>query len=87
MFIVKFIHSIRPPQLGAHIKGVILSGSPCSVRDANALIPDLSAIRGKLPLLGVCYGAQYLAFANGGNVEASNTREYGRSELNFRESR
>ncbi len=73
----------KPPQLGAHIKGVILSGSPCSVRDANALIPDLSAIRGKLPLLGVCYGAQYLAFANGGNVEPSNTREYGRSELNF----
>ncbi len=63
------------------VKGVILSGSPFSVRDANAPQPDLTAIKGKLPLLGVCYGAQYLAQAYGGSVEASSTREYGRASL------
>ena len=63
-------------------KGVILSGSPYSVRDADAPMPDLSAIIGEVPLLGVCYGAQYLALQNGGNVEASDSREYGRANLN-----
>lgn len=63
------------------VKGVILSGSPFSVRDENAPIPDLAAIRGKMPLLGVCYGAQFLAQHNGGLVEASQTREYGRANL------
>jgi len=63
-------------------KGVILSGSPFSVRDNDAPMPDLSGILGKVPLLGVCYGAQYLALQNGGNVEASNSREYGRANLN-----
>ena len=63
-------------------KGVILSGSPYSVRDADAPMPDLSAIIGVVPLLGVCYGAQYLALQNGGNVEASDSREYGRANLN-----
>jgi GMP synthase (glutamine-hydrolysing) len=63
-------------------KGVILSGSPFSVRDADAPMPDLSAIIGVVPLLGVCYGAQYLALQNGGNVEASDSREYGRANLN-----
>ena len=63
-------------------KGVILSGSPFSVRDKDAPMPDLSEIIGKVPLLGVCYGAQYLALQNGGNVEASDTREYGRANLN-----
>ncbi len=71
------------PELGEHIKGVILSGSPFSVRQPDALIPDLSNIKGKLPLLGVCYGAQHLAYVYGGNVEASNSREYGRSHLSF----
>ncbi len=71
------------PELGEHIKGVILSGSPFSVRQSDALIPDLSNIKGKLPLLGVCYGAQHLAYVYGGNVEASNSREYGRSHLSF----
>ena len=47
------------PVISEHIKGVILSGSPFSVRDKNAPYPDLTAIKGKLPLLGVCYGAQY----------------------------
>lgn len=65
------------------VKGVILSGSPSSVRDKNAPEPDLTGIRGKLPLLGVCYGAQWLAQNGGGSVEASNTREYGRSKLAF----
>jgi GMP synthase (glutamine-hydrolysing) len=60
---------------------VVLSGSPHSVRSENAPRPDLSQIKGKLPLLGICYGAQYLAAAYGGKVEASNTREYGRARL------
>ena len=61
--------------------GVVLSGSPHSVRDSDAPNPDLSGIIGKVPLLGVCYGAQYLAKTNGGNVEASDSREYGRANL------
>ncbi|MBR4736012.1 MAG: glutamine-hydrolyzing GMP synthase [Bacteroidales bacterium] len=71
----------KVPALDASVKGVILSGSPCSVRDANAPQVDLSAFRGKLPLLGICYGAQYLAWKGGGKVEASNSREYGRAML------
>ncbi len=62
-------------------KAVILSGSPFSVCADDAPHPDLSAIRKKIPLLGVCYGAQYLAHFNGGEVAASNTREYGRARL------
>jgi GMP synthase (glutamine-hydrolysing) len=69
------------PVLDDSVKGVILSGSPCSVRDANAPQADLSRFRGKLPLLGICYGAQYMAHTGGGKVEASNTREYGRAML------
>jgi GMP synthase (glutamine-hydrolysing) len=69
------------PELDPSIKGVILSGSPSSVRDENAPIPDLSAIRAKLPVLGICYGAQYLAQNNGGEVLPSETREYGRANL------
>jgi len=64
-------------------KAVILSGSPFSVRGDEALHPDLSNIRGKKPLLGVCYGAQYLAHFSGGNVAPSNTREYGRAKLSY----
>ncbi len=64
-------------------KAVILSGSPFSVRGDEALHPDLSEIRGKKPLMGVCYGAQYLAHFSGGNVALSNTREYGRANLSF----
>ncbi len=69
------------PSLDHTVKGIILSGSPCSVRDANAPQVDLSIIRGKLPILGICYGAQYLAWKGGGAVEASDTREYGRAVL------
>ncbi|GGG53628.1 glutamine-hydrolyzing GMP synthase [Bizionia arctica] len=64
-------------------KAVVLSGSPFSVRGENALHPDLSKIRGKKPLLAVCYGAQYLAHFSGGEVAPSNTREYGRANLSF----
>ncbi|MFT5437368.1 MAG: GMP synthase (glutamine-hydrolyzing), partial [Ulvibacter sp.] len=62
-------------------KAVILSGSPLSVRGEDAAHPDLSKIKGAIPLLGVCYGAQYLAHFNGGNVAPSNNREYGRAKL------
>ena len=71
------------PEIDGSVKGVILSGSPFSVRDKNAPIPDLSEIKGKLPLLGVCYGAQYLAHFFGGEVLPSNSREYGRANLGF----
>ncbi len=71
------------PVLDKSFKGVILSGSPFSVRDKNAPIPELENIRGKLPLLGVCYGAQFMAQYSGGNVEPSKIREYGRANLNF----
>ncbi|NJX16253.1 glutamine-hydrolyzing GMP synthase [Tamlana crocina] len=64
-------------------KAVILSGSPNSVRGEDALHPDLSNIRGKKPMLAVCYGAQYLAHFSGGNVAPSNTREYGRANLSY----
>lgn len=65
------------------VKGVILSGSPFSVRDKNAPLPELKDIKGKLPLLGVCYGAQYLAHNFGGEVMPSNSREYGRANMIF----
>ena len=64
-------------------KAVILSGSPHSVRGEDAPHPNLDGIKGKLPLLGVCYGAQYLAHFKGGEVAPSNTREYGRANLSF----
>jgi GMP synthase (glutamine-hydrolysing) len=71
------------PEITTNFKGVILSGSPHSVREADAPKPDLLNIKGKLPLLGVCYGAQYLAHFFGGEVAQSNTREYGRAHLEF----
>jgi GMP synthase (glutamine-hydrolysing) len=71
------------PEITPDIKGVILSGSPHSVRQESPLKPDLSAIKGKLPLLGVCYGAQLLAHFYEGEVGKSNSREYGRANLKF----
>lgn len=71
------------PEIDETVKGVVMSGSPFSVRDANAPRPDLSAIKAKLPLLGVCYGAQYLSHFYGGEVMASDSREYGRANLGF----
>jgi GMP synthase (glutamine-hydrolysing) len=71
----------KVPEDMTDYKAVILSGSPYSVRASDAPHPDLSQIKGKIPLLGVCYGAQYLAHFTGGNVAPSNTREYGRARL------
>jgi len=69
------------PENLEEFKAVILSGSPFSVRAEDAPHPDLSKIRGKVPMLAVCYGAQYLAHFHGGKVEPSETREYGRANL------
>lgn len=69
------------PENLAGIKGVILSGSPYSVYDPSAFKPDLLPFRGKLPVLGICYGAQYLAYTSGGTVEPAVAREYGRANL------
>ena len=71
----------KAPVLDDSVRGVILSGSPFSVRDLGAPRPDLSAFKGRLPLLGVCYGAQYLAQAYGGEVQPAPSREYGRAML------
>ncbi len=73
----------KPPEDLSIYKAVILSGSPFSVRAEDAPHPDLSEIQGKVPLLAVCYGAQYLAHFKGGNVSPSNTREYGRANLSY----
>jgi len=70
------------PTITADIKAIILSGSPCSVREENAPDVDLNQFPSDLPILGVCYGAQLLAQKSGGSVQASNTREYGRAILN-----
>ena len=63
------------------IIGVILSGSPYSVYAPNAFKVDLSNIRGRYPILGICYGAQFMAQLYGGSVEAMDSREYGRAKL------
>lgn len=68
---------------GDDISAVILSGSPFSVRDENALKIDLNKIVNKYPVLGVCYGAQYITDFFGGEVKASNKREYGKSHIHF----
>ena len=71
----------KMPMDDPDVIGVILSGSPFSVYDEKAFRIDLSTIRGRYPLLGICYGAQYIAYANGGSVEPAGTREYGRAHL------
>ncbi len=71
------------PELDGNVKAVILSGSPYSVREENAPNPDLSEIKGKYPLLGVCYGAQFLAAKAGGVIMPSKIREYGRANLSY----
>ena len=76
----------KVPVLDSTVKGVILSGSPCSVRDKNAPQIDLSGIKGKYPLLGICYGAQYLAHKFGGEVLGSLAREYGRAMMDVVDS-
>lgn len=89
----------HPPKLDSSVKGVILSGSPCSVRDEGAPELDLTGIKGVLPLLAICYGAQYIAYSCGGAVEGCSkgcsnpgatpqkaSREYGRAILEIKES-
>lgn len=71
------------PEFDATVKGVILSGSPYSVRQSDAPQIDFIALQKKYPVLGVCYGAQYIAHSLGGEVKASSTREYGRANLNY----
>lgn len=71
----------KVPELDPSIKGIILSGSPFSVRDENALHVDLNKIVGKVPLLGICYGAQYVSQYFGGSVQRSQKREYGKAKL------
>ena len=73
------------PQLDDTVKGVILSGSPCSVTSPDAPKVDLHGIKGRLPLLGICYGAQYLAHHYGGAVASAGSREYGRAELEVKQ--
>lgn len=70
------------PELDSTVKGIILSGSPYSVRQEDAPFVDLGLFKA-YPLLAVCYGAQFIAQQNGGDVQASNTREYGRANLSF----
>lgn len=71
------------PHGAADVKGVILSGSPYSVYDEKAFKADLGRICGKYPVLGICYGAQFIAYSSGGKVEPARSREYGRANLNF----
>ncbi len=71
------------PEIDKDVKAVILSGSPFSVRDENYPVPDLEKIKGQLPLLGICYGAQYIAKISGGDILPSKIREYGRANLSF----
>jgi GMP synthase (glutamine-hydrolysing) len=72
-----------PAEIPSEVKALILSGSPFSVRDANALRPDLSAWLGKIPILGICYGAQYVADIFKGHVARSDKREYGKARLHI----
>ena len=69
------------PKDDPNVIGVILSGSPYSVHDKEAFKVDLSQFVGKLPVLGICYGAQFIAYSGGGKVEQTGTREYGRANL------
>src|ERR1700743_1713089 len=76
--IIPYHKSIEPDP---SLKGIILSGSPFSVNDANAPEVDIKALHKNLPVLGVCYGAQLTAKQFGGRVASSNKREYGRALL------
>ena len=69
------------PQNDPDVIGVILAGSPFSVYDPEAFKADLSQFVGRLPVLGICYGAQFMAYNGGGNVEPAGSREYGRQNL------
>src|ERR1700753_156466 len=71
----------KPVQFDPSLKGIILSGSPFSVNDVNAPVVDIAALHLRVPVLGVCYGAQLTAKQFGGQVANSNKREYGRALL------
>jgi GMP synthase (glutamine-hydrolysing) len=73
------------PELTPNIKGVILSGGPCSVREEDAPKVDLDLFRKKVPILGVCYGAQLMAQMLGGDVKSSQHREYGRAKMQIKD--
>ena len=69
------------PEDDSDVIGVILSGSPYSVHDPEAFKVDLSRFMGRLPVLGICYGAQFISHSLGGKVEKADSREYGRAHL------
>ena len=69
------------PKDDPSVIGVILSGSPYSVHDPEAFQVDLSQFIGRLPVLGICYGAQFISHTLGGKVEKADSREYGRAHL------
>ena len=69
------------PKDDPDVIGVILSGSPYSVHDPEAFQVDLTQFLGRIPVLGICYGAQYLSHTLGGRVEKADSREYGRADL------
>ncbi|MGV8879200.1 MAG: glutamine-hydrolyzing GMP synthase [Sphingobacteriaceae bacterium] len=71
------------PEFDETVKGIILSGSPYSVRQEDAPQFEFNRFHGKLPILGICYGAQYIAQHGGGEVSPSSTREYGRANLQY----
>ena len=73
----------KVPEIDASVKGLILSGSPCSVRDAAAPDIDITQFEGKFPILGICFGAQLMAHKVGVEVKPSSTREYGRALLTY----
>jgi GMP synthase (glutamine-hydrolysing) len=73
----------KPIVFDEHLRGIILSGSPCSVNEADAPWVDVKAIANNVPVLGICYGAQLTAKTLGGLVEKSDKREYGRAQLNI----
>ncbi len=72
----------NPPEISDNIKGVIYSGGPCSVLDDESPQIDIASHLGKIPVLGICYGAQLIAQNSGGQVSPSSHREYGRAKLN-----
>ena len=76
---IKPYHKVN--NMSDNVKGIILSGSPFSVYDENAPTPLIEQWRKKIPILGICYGAQFLAYQQGGSVLSSSHREYGRANL------
>lgn len=74
------------PELTSNVKGVIFSGSPYSCNAPDAPVPQMEGIKGKMPLLAICYGAQYLVKVGGGSVMRSQIREYGRANLEYIDS-